>query len=226
MALLPEGFALPPLAHLAVLVVAVLVVAALLYATSPPVTERTVLALGPWMVLGSALYALYQIDAVPPLLAPFFGSPTVYATTFVLLGALWAASSRLLGSDDAPPARIATDGPAAGEGSRTTAIVLGVVGSALALGVDRLLAFTLDPGHLVGMGVVIRQGVVDVGQVEVVAVGNRFRINPVLLNELPDEANGDPSPFEVWLVVDVGFLARDDVVARLRHHAQVRRHVT
>lgn len=135
MALLPEGFALPPLAYLAVLVVAVLVVAALLYATSPPVTERTVLALGPWMVLGSALYALYQIDAVPPLLAPFFGSPTVYATTFVLLGALWAASSRLLGSDDAPPARIATDGPAAGEESRTTAIVLGVVGSALALGV-------------------------------------------------------------------------------------------
>ncbi|PSP71979.1 DUF63 domain-containing protein [Halobacteriales archaeon QS_3_64_16] len=150
MALLPESFALPPLAYLAVLVVAVLAVAALLYAVSPPVTERTVLALGPWMVLGSALYVLYQIDAVPPLVAPFFGSPTVYATTFVLLGALWAASSHLLGSDDMPPAGIATDDRAAGGESRTTATVLGVLGGVLALVVvSATLWVGADRGSLV-----------------------------------------------------------------------------
>jgi uncharacterized membrane protein len=150
MALLPEGFALPPLAYLAVLVIAVLAVAALLYSISPPVTERTVLALGPWMALGSALYVLYQIDAVPARLAPFFGSPTVYATTFVLLGALWAASSRLLGSDDGPqPAGATTDDPTA-EGSRTTAIVLGVVGVVLALVVvSATLWVGADRGSLV-----------------------------------------------------------------------------
>jgi uncharacterized membrane protein len=150
MALLPEGFALPPLTYLVVLAVAVLAVAALLYSIAPPVTERTVLALGPWMVLGSALYVSYQIEAIPSLLAPFFGSPTVYATTFVLLGALWAASSRLLGSDGPQPAGIATDEPAAGESARTTAIVLGVLGSALALGViGATLWVGADRGSLV-----------------------------------------------------------------------------
>jgi uncharacterized membrane protein len=149
MALLPEGFALPPLAYLAVLAVAVLAVAALLYSISPPVTERTVLALGPWMVLGSALYVLYQIDAVPPLLAPFFGSPAVYATTFVFLGALWAASNRLLGSDDVSPDGIAADEPTARDESARTAIVLGLAGSALALVVIALALWVgADRGSL------------------------------------------------------------------------------
>lgn len=149
MALLPEGFALPPLAYLAVLAIGTIGAVGAVYAVSPPITERTTLAFAPWMVLGSALYVLYQIDALPAVVAPFFGSPVVYATTLVPLGALWAASSRFADSDDGPPPGDITtvaserttensataNGPTAGDRSRTTAIVLGGVGLALALAV-------------------------------------------------------------------------------------------
>ena len=128
MTLLPEGFALPPPAYLAVLSVTVLAVAGLLYYRSPPITERVALAFAPWMVLGSALYVLYQIEAFPAVVAPFFGSPTVYATTFVFLGTLWAATSRFLGNDS-----IATASTASATATTTAATVLGASGAFLAL---------------------------------------------------------------------------------------------
>jgi uncharacterized membrane protein len=114
MAILPEGFALPPLPYLLVLAAAVLAVAGVLYRDSPPVTERTVVALAPWMVSGSALHVLYRIGAVPAVVAPFFGSPAVYLTTFVFLGGVWTVARRRTPGDDT-----ATDGATAAGADRT-----------------------------------------------------------------------------------------------------------
>ena len=91
--LLPSGFALPPLPYLLGLLVAVAVVAGGLYRLDPEVTPAVVAGFAPWMVAGGAGYALFQVGGVPPSVAPLFGSPAVYLTTFVLGGLVWAALS-------------------------------------------------------------------------------------------------------------------------------------
>jgi uncharacterized membrane protein len=86
---LPEGFALPPLPYLVGVVTATLIVAALLAAIRPPFGSWEVLALGTWMAAGATFHALAVVEAFPEWLAPLFGAPTVYFTTFVVTGALW-----------------------------------------------------------------------------------------------------------------------------------------
>lgn len=88
---LPTGFALPPLPYLVVLVGGVFLIAALLVALEPPVDQRTVVALAPWMALGGALHALGQppIELYDAALAPLFGTPSVYLTTFNTMGTVW-----------------------------------------------------------------------------------------------------------------------------------------
>jgi uncharacterized membrane protein len=92
--LLPSGFEIPPLSYLVPLLLAVVAVGALLYWVNAPVTPRIIGALGPWMVVGASLYALFQVGAIPASVAPLFGSPTVYFTTFVVAGLVWAAVAR------------------------------------------------------------------------------------------------------------------------------------
>lgn len=92
--LLPSGTTLPPTPYLAGVLAATLLVALALYRRSPPVTGRVVVALAPWMAAGAGLYALEQVGAVPAPLAPLTGSPTVYLTTFLLAGTVWAAVAR------------------------------------------------------------------------------------------------------------------------------------
>jgi len=89
--LLPSGFALPPLPYLVGLAAAVAAVVALLRRADPEVTPAVVAGFPPWMVAGAAGYALFQVDGVPDPVAPLFGSPAVYLTTFVLAGPVWAA---------------------------------------------------------------------------------------------------------------------------------------
>jgi uncharacterized membrane protein len=91
---LPSGFAFPPLPYLLALLGALLGVAGLLYRLDLPVTPRVVAALAPWMVAGAAGYVLFQLEAVPAAVAPLFGSPAVYGSTFVVAGLVWAASAR------------------------------------------------------------------------------------------------------------------------------------
>lgn len=88
---LPTGFELPPLPYLVVLVGGVFLIAALLVALEPPIDQRTVVALAPWMALGGALHALGQppIELYDTALAPLFGTPSVYLTTFNLTGTVW-----------------------------------------------------------------------------------------------------------------------------------------
>jgi uncharacterized membrane protein len=88
---LPSGFALPPLPYLLGLLVAVAATLVLLGRVDPEVTPAVVAGFAPWMVAGAAGYALFQVDGVPDPVAPLFGSPAVYLTTFVLAGPVWAA---------------------------------------------------------------------------------------------------------------------------------------
>ncbi|GAA0458811.1 DUF63 family protein [Halococcus dombrowskii] len=91
--LLPAGSALPPIGYLLVLAVAFVAVAVSLRRIGPCVTDRVVVAFAPWMVLGSSCYVLYQVHGVPPVLRPFFGSPTVYLSVATVAGATWAATA-------------------------------------------------------------------------------------------------------------------------------------
>lgn len=89
-AILPEGFVVPPIAYLATAVALAAAVTVVLLALRPTVRRATVLALAPWMVLGAALHVLYVFDAFDPTVAPFFGTPMVYATTYIAAGTVWA----------------------------------------------------------------------------------------------------------------------------------------
>lgn len=102
-AVLPSGFALPPLPYLAAVAALTVAVVAGLRRERPPVDARTVLALAPWMVLGSSLYVCYQLALFPDAVEPLFGSPVVYATTFGVAGATWLAARRAGPSAPARP---------------------------------------------------------------------------------------------------------------------------
>ncbi|WP_227353623.1 DUF63 family protein [Haladaptatus salinisoli] len=128
---LPEGFALPPLAYLLPLLLAVGLVGWLLWRAEPTVSERTVVAFAPWMVVGAGLHALYQVRAIPASVAPLFGTPSVYLTTFVVAGGVWLFALR----------RLRTPVPRVLAGTGTAGVVL-VVAAALWYG------FTHDSLHL------------------------------------------------------------------------------
>ena len=98
---LPAGTTLPPAPYLLAVLLATGGVVAALRRRRPRVTGRRVLALAPWMALGSAAHVLYVVDALPPLIAPLAGSPTVYLTVGSLAGAAWLAA------DAARPDRVA-----------------------------------------------------------------------------------------------------------------------
>lgn len=91
---LPEGFGLPSLPYLVVLVGGTVLIARLLAREDPPVTAATVVVLAPWMVAGAALHSLFQLEAVPEVLMPLLGTPAVYFATFVAAGATWIGAIR------------------------------------------------------------------------------------------------------------------------------------
>lgn len=92
---LPDGLVVPPLTYLAGLAVGLAVVVGSLTAQRPAITRRTIVAFGPWMVAGAAVHALYQLGSAPPILVPLFTAPTVYLTTFLFAGAVWALATTL-----------------------------------------------------------------------------------------------------------------------------------
>lgn len=92
MALLPAGFALPPLPYLLGLLVVGGAVAALFSRRVPPVSDRVVAALAPWMVAGAWLHVLRVVGGAPDALDPLLGTPSVYVSTAILAGAVWLAA--------------------------------------------------------------------------------------------------------------------------------------
>lgn len=91
MALLPEGFALPPLPYLLTLAAGVVAVGYGVRRRGLTAGESEVLALAPWMVLGSGLHVLYALEAVPTVARPFLGTPSVYVAVAVVAGGAWLA---------------------------------------------------------------------------------------------------------------------------------------
>ncbi|WP_158055713.1 DUF63 family protein [Halorussus halophilus] len=120
--ILPEGFALPPLQYLVPLLAAVALVGWSLARSDPTVSDRTVLALAPWVLVGSSLHVLYVVEWVPESVAPLLGTPSVYLTTFVAAGLVWLAA---LKSDSPVEHRLAVSGLTVG---------VPIVGYALARG--------------------------------------------------------------------------------------------
>lgn len=120
MALLPSGFAIPQTPYLvAILGLGVLAVVAL-WTVRPTVNQAAVVAFGPWMVTGGAMYALFQAEVLPPIIAPMFGSPAVYVTTFAIAGLVWALGARY---DFMAPVLVASTG---------VATMIGAIGAAIA----------------------------------------------------------------------------------------------
>lgn len=102
---LPEGTSFPPVAYLGILLIGSLLVAAGLYRRRPAMTDRTVVAVVPWICAGGILHALYQAGAYPPIVAPFFGTISVYLTVSILCAGTWIvglsstrSADRLLGA--------------------------------------------------------------------------------------------------------------------------------
>jgi len=88
-AVLPEGFSLPALPYLALLVLGIVAVAAGLWRLDPPIENATVIAFTPWMALGGGLHALQQVRDVPGALEPLLGTPSIYASVAIVAGAVW-----------------------------------------------------------------------------------------------------------------------------------------
>jgi len=111
-------------------------VASTLYVLEPPVDRRVVLSLTPWTVVGGAVHALYTTGVYPASfsLRPFFGPVTVYFTTFVAAGMVWAmmtTASKLAG--DVPRDAQYMTAAGAGAALASLAIVLSRAGDTEAI---------------------------------------------------------------------------------------------
>lgn len=115
----PEGTTIPPAPYLVVVLLAAGAVGTAFHRRSPAVTGRHVLALAPWMALGSAAHVLYVVDALPAVFRPFAGSPTVYLTVGVLAGGALLVADGATAGDGSTTASESTaaGGPVAADGS-------------------------------------------------------------------------------------------------------------
>lgn len=89
---LPSGFSLPPLPYLIVLGIGLGVVAWGGVVTNPRMRAGTVSGFVPWMLVGASFHVVYQLELVPVILRPFFGTPAAYLTTTVIAGGIWILS--------------------------------------------------------------------------------------------------------------------------------------
>lgn len=134
-----EEFVVPDAPVAAALVAGALAVALLLYLVRPQVSQQTVLSFVPWMVTGALLHVLYQMhttagETVVPAVPALLSAPSVYVTTFLLMGAVWAPAARHSPEQSGKVARLLA---AAGAG-----LAVAVGGYAIWVALDR---FALDP---------------------------------------------------------------------------------
>lgn len=119
------------------LLLATLAVAGLLTRVRPPASPAVVLGFAPWMVLGGLLHVLHRMhlaldeELLPGTVAALLSAPSVYLTTFLLAGLVWAGA----GATDRPdtPAALAVTGTLA-------TLVVGVLGAR-----EAGREFALDP---------------------------------------------------------------------------------
>jgi uncharacterized membrane protein len=127
MAILPEGFTLPPLPYLAGLAVAAGAVAWAVARRRPAVTTARVLSFAPWMVLGSAVHVLYVAGGLPDVIYPLGGTPAVYVTVATLGVGAWTLADATL-AERAVPRALATSGGILALGA---VVAVGVAGESL-----------------------------------------------------------------------------------------------
>ncbi|AFK20303.1 DUF63 family protein [Haloferax mediterranei ATCC 33500] len=145
MAILPEGFALPPLPYLVVLVAGLVGVGVGLVRTRPTVSSAHVLALVPWMVTGSVLHVLYVVGLLPPVVEPLAGTPSVYVTVAIVAGATWLV---LDAASAASPRALAGPGLVVAGGLVAATIAAGLQRGTLALfwpGIGLVVSLVISP---------------------------------------------------------------------------------
>jgi len=91
--LLPAGTQLPPLPYLLGLIVGLSAVLIGLWRRAPGVTDATVLAIAPWIVLGGVAHGAFQLGLYPSPVAPLFGTVAVYLTLAVVTGLVWLGAT-------------------------------------------------------------------------------------------------------------------------------------
>lgn len=106
MALLPAGFTLPPLPYLLGLLAGLAALAVLVRRRRPSLDERHVVGLAPWMVAGAVGHVLYVREALPAIVRPLGGAPTVYGAVALAAGAVWLVADAA--GRDAPRALAVT----------------------------------------------------------------------------------------------------------------------
>lgn len=124
---------IPSLLYVALLLAGTAILGALLYSVGVPLTQRTVLAMVPWMVAGSILHVFYQLGEAfgtslyPAWIAPLFGAPAVYLTTFIGMGSIWLISTAI-GVQSAAVTRDRVASYLAGTGIGVMLPLLGLLG--------------------------------------------------------------------------------------------------
>lgn len=218
MALLPEGFALPPLPHLLVLLASVVVVGGVFARRRPVIEARHVVALVPWMGVGAAVHVLYVVDALPALVRPFGGTPAVYVSVAVIAGATWlvvsatnadlASGVGLLGSVALVTAVAATLGVGLGRGTLslfwpTVGVLVGVLVAVVVWGALRrgspAAASTGSVGAIAVFAHVL-DGVSTAVGVDALGFGERTPLSQLII-EFAAGLPTEPILGTVWLFV-------------------------
>ncbi|WP_101294394.1 DUF63 family protein [Halegenticoccus soli] len=237
MQLLPEGFALPPAPYLLGLLVGLGAVGWAFARRRPPVTDRHVVALAPWMCTGACLHVLYVLDALPPAVRPLAGTPAVYLTVALVAGAIWIGADE--GTGRAPRALAVTGafallaalGLALAVGSARGTLhprwpALGLVASAVVaaaawVGLARLrpqAAITGGAGALAMFGHVL-DGVSTALGVDVLGFGERTPLSRVII-EFGDALPTAELVGAGWLFVLVKLAVASVVVALMADYVR------
>lgn len=76
----------------------------------------------------------------------------------------------------------------------------------------------LDPSHLLGIGVIVRERLVDIRDFQVVPLGDSIRGEAPLFDTDMHISDGDATPFDVGFPVEWRVLGGDDSVLLGRHY--------
>ena len=135
-----EDFVVPDPLVVAGLALAALTVVGILVLVRPAVSPAVVLGFAPWMVLGGLLHVLHRMhlavdeELLPGSVAVLFSAPSVYLTTAILAGLVWAGTGATADRGPDAPATLAVTGSLA-------TVAVGAFGARAAS-----REFGLDPG--------------------------------------------------------------------------------
>lgn len=147
-----SDFVIPSPLVLGALLAGTVAIGAMLYAVHPRVSQRTVLAMAPWVIVGASLHVFYQLgqrfamEIYPGWAEPFFSAPAVYLTTFIGMGTVWLASNLVATTSAAESSRDIVARNLASIGAGIAVVLLALLGwqsLSPAIGPMRLIVPTL-----------------------------------------------------------------------------------